>query len=89
MWGFLKEKSEVAIKTKALAYLPVFANMKQLINITTNLVVTMTVTTKFVSTVVTTKLDVTAVMMQLVLTAVTTKLVVTAVTTKLVVSAYF
>ena len=80
MWGGFKEKSEVTIKTKTLAYLPVFANMRQLINITASLVAPMTVTTK---------LDVTAVMMKLVLTAVTTKLVVIVVTTKLVVSAYF
>ena len=37
---FFKEKSEVAFKTESLAYLPVFVNMKQLINVTTNLVLT-------------------------------------------------
>ena len=57
--------------------------------ITTNLVKTMTVTTKFVVTAVTMKLVVRAVMSRLGLTGVTTKLVVTANTTKLVVSAYF
>ena len=36
---FFKEKSEVAFKTETLAYLPVFVNMKQLINVMTNLVV--------------------------------------------------
>ena len=74
-------------KQKPLSYLPVFANMQQLINVTTNLVatfnqlkgsVTMTVTTKFIVTAVRTKLVITAVMMKLVLTAVTPKLVVSA-----------
>ena len=37
---FLKEKSIVAFKTDTLAYLPVFANMQQLINVKANLVVT-------------------------------------------------
>ena len=68
---------------------PVFANMKQMMNIMANLVVKMTVTTKFVVTAATTKLVVKAVMTKLVLMDVTTKLVVTTVTTKLVVLAYF
>ena len=50
--GFFKEKLEVAFKTEPLVYLPVFANMKQLINITAKLVVTITVTKKFVVTVI-------------------------------------
>ena len=37
---FVKEKLEVAFKPKTLAYLPVFAKMQQLINVTVNLVVT-------------------------------------------------
>ena len=50
----------------------------------TNLVVAMTVTTKFVVKAVTMKLVITVVMTKLALTAVTKKLVVTAVMTKLV-----
>ena len=33
-------KAQVAFKTETLAYLPVFANIKQLINVTANLLVT-------------------------------------------------
>ena len=81
-------KVRITFKTETLTYLPVFANMKQLINVVANLVLTMTVMTKFIATAVMRKVVVTAVMMKLVLIAVTTKLVVIAVTTKLVVSAY-
>ena len=81
---FVKEKLEVTFKTETLAYLLVFANMQQLINVTANLIVTMTVITKFIVTDVTTNLVITAVLTKLALTAVTTKLVVTAVTTELV-----
>ena len=55
----------------------------------TNLVVAMTVTTKFVVKAVTMKLVITVVMTKLALTAVTKKLVVTPITTKLVVLAFF
>ena len=37
---FLKEKLEVAFKTEPLAYLPVYANLQQLINVMDNLEVT-------------------------------------------------
>ena len=47
---FFKGKVRIGFKTETFGYLPVFANIKQLIYVTTTLVLTMTVTTKFMVT---------------------------------------
>ena len=91
---FLKEKSEVEFKTETLAYLPVFTNIKQLINsygqLNCNIQATCYAKVRRNSS-----YDQAGCNScndeagKLHLTAVKTNLVVTAVTTKLVVSAYF
>ena len=82
---------DICILFVLMFVVPVFANMKQKLNVRINLVIKMTVhvTTKFVVTAVLSKLVITAVMMRLVLTTVKTSLVVTATSTKLVESVYF
>ena len=42
-------KVRIAFKTETLTYVPVFANMKQLINVVANLVLTMTGSTKYIN----------------------------------------